>query len=241
MNRLLLITALSSVLVACGGGSGGGSPSSNPTGNTGSLTTGGIDLSKYYFPSSNTTQSYDYYEYDSNNILRSAHEAGGSASYTVDNNTIKYTTVDGDIAKSVIGASTLSLSILSLTANTPRFVDEGKSFNVTFNFPGSMVCTIDRLNSFSMMNDRAEANYANYNDVIKETCTYTLTIAATSGVVTDTDVMISYFALDTGLIGSIDYDCDKYDEINEMWYFDDLNAQNCDDEYTFIDALGPKI
>lgn len=239
-------------VAACGGGGGSGGGATPQGGNQGGLNSGGVntggatsgdvDLSEYYFPSSNKTLIYDYYEYDANDLFDSSHEADFVEEYTVTNNQVKISYDLSEELDITIHSDKISFrSTLMGSGEGPRFVDVGVAFNISEDFYDEMRCTVvEKLTSFRMMSDKQEANYPAYNDVIKVECVGTREEETSTGKVINTDFDISFYSKNNGPIGWIDYDCDKVDA-NGNWYLDDLDGQNCAEEYTYIEVVGPKI
>lgn len=251
MKPLLFITFFLFFLTACGGS---GSDSKTPQDSTQqpnnfsefspetASTFVNIDLSKYYFPLSTSALSYDAYGYDKDNQLFFSLEAAYSETYAITNNTInvQYSFLDSDSNISILSNLIDYITPFS-NMNAPRFAEVGKPFTITLNSSASFNCIIeDMLTSFSIMSDKQEANYPNYTDVIKQKCTFTSEYKNLSGIITNTDVKVGYFAKGVGAIGYVDYDCKKINADN-ISYLDDLNPQNCDNEFTYIEALSPKI
>ena len=244
MKNRTVLALIIPTLAACGGGSSG---NNNPNGvNSAQQSSGSIDLSKYVFPTTSKTMSYDYYEYDANDLLSNAIEADLTDTYTVTGNKIEILDKEGDIETITITTNNIESALENASSTVNRFTNIGRQFDINYNGgPSSpkdftIECTIVKsFASFSMMSDKAEVSYPTYNNVIQENCISTYSTNTPSGNIVSTDVRTTYYAEGVGEIGNVDYDCDK--RTGNTWYLDDLTAENCDDEVTYIEALGPKI
>ena len=250
----LLSWSLVAGLSACGGGGGSETGSGSVYGMGNGDGSGAIDLVEYMFPSSSQTQYLDEYSYSSGNF-DSANEASITRTTTFNGSKITEVTDYG------FGPDTTVYTITDKTisdnqgATIYRHVDIGDIL-FTFTFPSETdsgayyesggQCTLnDQLSSFAMMNDKAEASYTTYNDVLEISCLSTTRVYADSSKATlhftETILSYSYSARSVGHIGEYDPECEKYNAALDLYYLDDTNPTGCAYSSEYIEALGPKI
>jgi hypothetical protein len=250
----LLSWSLAAGLSACGGGSGSGTDSGPVYGMGNGDGSGAIDLLEYMFPSSSQTQYLDEYYYSSGNFV-SAYEASIARTTTLNGSRITEEEDSGFGVETIVYAITDNTISSNEDATTYRHVDIGDIL-FTFTFQSSTSsgiyvetegqCSLnDQLNAFSMMNDKAEANYTTYNDVLEIRCLSTTRAYGDNTKATlhftETDLTYSYSARNIGLIGEYDPECEKYDATLDMYYLDDMTPSDCAYSSEYIEALGPKI
>ncbi len=252
----LLSWSLAAGLSACGGGGGDGSRTdSGPVYGMGNGDgSGAIDLLKYMFPSSSQTQYLDEYEYSSGNFV-SVDEASIARTTTLNGSRITEEEDFGFGPETTVYAITDNSISSNEGATTYRHADIGDilftlSFQTNtdsgFYLEVEGQCSLnDQLSSFSMMSDKAEANYTTYNDVLEMRCLNTFRAYGDNSKATlhhtGTDITYSYSARDIGQIGEYDPECLKYDAAINVYYVDDTTPNDCVNSSEFIEVLGPKI